>query len=113
MAKTSRNEGDMKTPLRMAGSGANGKNRTACFAARAAGQAVATAHVAQHAFGGAYYALKAIAADPAQDEVKVAQEHGWQVQHMPAKLRPEVIKRVIVQKRNNGIFITVHKDEEF
>lgn len=40
-------------------------NKEACFAARAAGQAVATAHVPQHAFGGAYYALKAVAAaDP-------------------------------------------------
>jgi hypothetical protein len=33
------------------------ENSAACFAARAAGQAVATAHVPQHAFGGAYYAL--------------------------------------------------------
>ncbi len=32
----------------------------ACFAARAAGQAVAAAHVPQHAFGGAYYALTRI-----------------------------------------------------
>ena len=35
----------------------------ACAAAHAAGQAVATAHVAQHAYGGAYYALRAVAAD--------------------------------------------------
>lgn len=34
----------------------------ACFAAHAAGQAVAIAHVPQHAYGGAYYALKAISA---------------------------------------------------
>ena len=41
------------------------KNDTACFSARSAGQAVATAHVPQHAFGAAYYALKVIsAADP-------------------------------------------------
>ena len=36
------------------------ENDAACFA----GQAVATAHVPQHAYGGSYYALKAIAAEP-------------------------------------------------
>ena len=90
------------------------ENDAACFAARAAGQAVATAHVPQHAFGGAYYALKAIAAaDPAHAEVKVTQERNWQAQHIPAELRPEVLKRVIVQKRDDGIFITVQKDQDF
>ena len=90
------------------------ENQAACFAARAAGQAVATAHVPQHAFGGAYYALKAIAAaDPAHAEAKVAKEHTWQARHIPAKLRQEVLKRVIVQKRGNGIFIKVHKDKDF
>lgn len=90
------------------------ENNAACFAARAAGQAVATAHVPQHAFGGAYYALKAIAAaDPAQAAVKVIEEQDWQTQHMPTALRHEVLKRVIVQKRGNGIFITVQKDQDF
>ncbi len=37
-------------------------NAAACFAARAAGHAVGTAHVAQHAYGAAFYALKTIAA---------------------------------------------------
>lgn len=90
------------------------ENSAACFAARAAGQAVATAHVPQHAFGGAYYALKAIAADDlANAEVKVAEERHWQAEHMPTKLRQEYLKRVIVQKRSNGIFITVQKDKDF
>jgi hypothetical protein len=90
------------------------ENNAACFAARAAGQAVATAHVPQHAFGSAYYALKAIAAaDPAQAEVKVVKEHNYQAQHIPTKLRPEVLRRVIVQKREGGIFINVQKDEDF
>jgi len=90
------------------------ENQAACFAARAAGQAVATAHVPQHAFGGAYYALKAIAAaDAAHAEVKVAKEHTWQARHVPAKLRQEVLKRVIVEKRGNGIFIKVRKDKDF
>lgn len=90
------------------------ENKAACFAARAAGQAVATAHVPQHAFGGAYYALKALAAaDPAQAEVRVAQERNWQAGHMPTKLRQEVLKRVIVQKRDDRIFIKVQKDKDF
>lgn len=91
------------------------ENNAACFAARAAGQAVATAHVPQHAFGGAYYALKAIAAaDPAHDaEVKVVEERNWQARHIPTKLRQEVLKRVIVQKRDDGIFIKVQKGKDF
>jgi immunity protein 5 of polymorphic toxin system len=90
------------------------ENEAACYAARAAGQAVAAAHVPQHAFGGAYYALKAIAAaDPADAGVKVAKEHDWQIQHIPTQLREEVLKRVIIQKRGNGIFIKVQKDKDF
>ena len=90
------------------------ENLAACFAARAAGQAVATAHVPQHAFGGAYYALKAIAAaDPAHAEQKVTKEHNWQARHIPPQLRQEVLKRVILQKRSDGIFIKVQKDKDF
>jgi len=90
------------------------ENPAALFAARAAGQAVATAHIPQHAFGGAYYALKAIAAaDPVQAELKVAKEHAWQARHIPPQLRQEVLKRVIVQKRGDGIFIKVQKDKDF
>lgn len=90
------------------------EHQAACFAARAAGQAVATTHVPQHAFGGAYYALKAIAAaDPAQAEVKVAEEQSWQVEHIPPQLRSEVLKRVIVQKRGDVIFINIQKDKDF
>ena len=90
------------------------ENHAAAFAARAAGQAVATAHVPQHAFGGAYYALKAIAAaDPVHAERNVAKEHNWQARHIPTKLKQEVLKRVIVQKRDNGIFINVQKDKDF
>lgn len=86
----------------------------ACFAARAAGQAVATAHVPQHAFGGAYYALKAIAAaDPAHAEVHVAEEHQWQAEHSPAALRQEFLQRVIFEKRNDSMSINVQKDRDF
>lgn len=64
------------------------ENSAACFAARAAGQAVATAHVPQHAFGAAYYALKVVvAANPANAEVKITKEFNWQSRHLPKHLR--------------------------
>jgi len=64
------------------------ENNAACFAARAAGQAVATAHVPQHAFGAAYYALKIVAAaNPANVNVKIAKELSWQTRHIPKNLR--------------------------
>jgi hypothetical protein len=60
------------------------ENDAAYFAARAAGQAVATAHVSQHAFGALYYALKAVAAaDSVSGEVKIAQEHNGNVYQEP------------------------------
>ncbi|WP_342772124.1 MULTISPECIES: putative immunity protein [unclassified Methanoculleus] len=61
-------------------------NEAACFAARAAGQAVA--HVPQRAFGAAYYALKAVAAaDPDDAGVNVAGEREWQARRLPEELR--------------------------
>ena len=90
------------------------ENDAACFAARAAGQAVATAHVPQHALGGAYYALKAIAAaDPANAEVNVAKERDWQAQRLPENLRQEIIARIIIQKKGHGILIKILKGEDF
>ncbi|MCL4859512.1 MAG: hypothetical protein KJZ93_08900 [Caldilineaceae bacterium] len=89
-------------------------NQAACFAARAAGQAVATAHVPQHAFGSAYYALKALAAaDPAHAELNTTQERDWQAQQLPATLRPEFLKRVLVQKRGNRLLVKVQKENGF
>jgi len=65
------------------------ENNAACFAAHAAGQAVATAHVPQHAFGPAYYALKIAAADSANADAKIAKELNWQTRHLPKHLRQE------------------------
>lgn len=65
------------------------KNNAACFAARAAGQAVATAHVPQHAFGAAYYSLKIAAINPLTAKSKIAKELKWQTLHLPKKLRQE------------------------
>ncbi|VVB73792.1 Uncharacterised protein [uncultured archaeon] len=59
----------------------------ACFAARAAGHSVATAHVHTHAFGPSFYALKAVAAaDPAHAEADMAREHDWQSRRIPKGL---------------------------
>jgi hypothetical protein len=86
----------------------------ACFAARAAGQAVATAHVPQHAFGGSYYALKALAAANPQDaEAVVRDEREWQMNRLPGLLGEEARRRVVVEIRRRGIFVTVRKDENF
>ena len=90
------------------------ENNTACFAARAAGQAVATAHVPQHALSGAYYALKAVAvADPANAGVKLARERNWQSRRLPENLRQEILNKIIIQKRDNGIFIKIQKGKDF
>jgi len=64
------------------------ENSAACFAAHAAGQAGATAHVPQHAFGAAYYALKAVAAvNSAKAKAKIAKELNWQSRRLPKNLR--------------------------
>jgi hypothetical protein len=90
------------------------ENDVACFAAHATGQAVATTHVPQHAFGAAYYALKAvIAADSAHAETNVAREWDWELECVPHNLRNEVLKRVIIQKKGNQITIKINKDNDF
>ena len=89
------------------------KSEAACFAARAAGQAVATAHVPQHAFGAAYYALKAVAAsDPLNAETKIGEEQDWITQHLPENLRQE-LRRITVQKRGGHFFVKLQKDADF
>ena len=90
------------------------ENEPACFAARAAGQALATAHVPQHAYGGAYYALKAIVAmDPANAGAAVANERSWQSRHIPETLREEMLERLIIQTKGNRILVKIQKGEGF
>lgn len=90
------------------------ENPIACFAAHASGQAVATAHVSQHAYGGAYYALKTIAAVDAENaEDNIARELDWQAQQLPEHLRHEVMTRIITGKRNGKFYITIGKDPDF
>ena len=61
-----------------------GEDNAARSAARAAGQAVATAHVPTHAIGAANYALQAIhrATNPSDAEVAVAKERNWQYRRL-------------------------------
>jgi hypothetical protein len=90
------------------------ENDAACFAAHAAGQAVATAHVPQHAYGSAYYALKAISVNDATNaEVRIAEERSWQSQHLPKHLRQEIMKRIIIQKKGKKIVVKIQKGEGF
>ena len=90
------------------------ENKAACFAARAAGQAVATAHVPQHAFGAAYYALKAfVAVAPANDEAKIAKERNWQSRRLPKNMRQEFLNRVIIQGNGHRIVIKIQKGKDF
>ncbi|VVB70050.1 Uncharacterised protein [uncultured archaeon] len=63
------------------------KSEAACFAARACGQAVATAHVPQHAFGPAYYSLKIISLNPTNLESRLRKELSWQTKKLPKHLR--------------------------
>jgi len=90
------------------------KNEMVCFAARSAGQAAAVPHVPQHAYGGAYYALKAIiAANPAYIEAKLAKEYNWQSRHLPEHLRREIMERIVIIKKDNKIFVRIRKGKGF
>lgn len=85
-------------------------NSAACFAARAAGQAVATAHVPQHAYGSSYYSLKAIIADnPVNSEAKVIQEYSWQSRHIHKQLRQEIMGRIIISHNKTGVAVKIKK----
>jgi hypothetical protein len=89
-------------------------NDAARYAARAAGQAVGTPHVAQHSVGGAYYALKAVAAaDPANAEANVAKEWEWEVGRAPENLRDEILKRVVIKSTKKGPVIKIFKDADY
>ena len=61
-----------------------GEDSPARSAARAAGQAVATAHVSRHSYGSAIYAQQAIyrAAKPSDADAAAAKERDWQYQHL-------------------------------
>ncbi len=89
-------------------------NDAACFAAHAAGQAVATAHVPQHAYGGSYYALKAIAAaNPQNAKANVTSELEWQAQALAEHLRPAIMGRIMVDDSKTRIRVSIDKRDGF
>jgi Imm-5 like putative immunity protein len=61
-----------------------GEDNAAKSVARAAGQAVATAHVPTHSIGAANYSRQAIhrASDAADADDNVAKELRWQIEHL-------------------------------
>ena len=61
-----------------------GEDNAARSAARAAGQAVATAHVPRHSYGSAIYAQQAIyrATNSSKASSATAKERDWQYQHL-------------------------------
>lgn len=77
-----------------ANAAARGMADPAKFAALAAGQAVAVAHVAAHDLGAAAYAIRAVGARvPADDaEQARAQEREWQRDRLPAAVRDLVLE---------------------
>ena len=65
-----------------------GEDKIAAFAAHAAGQAVATAHVPTHALGPVLYSMRLVAAaKPADVKAAIATEREWQSQRLPDHLR--------------------------
>ncbi len=61
--------------------------------ARACGHAVATAHMADHSLGAAFYAVRAVKlAAPTQDaEAAGEREHQWQREYLPEAVRDLVV----------------------
>lgn len=61
--------------------------------ARAAGHAVATAHMADHSLGAAFYAVRAVklASPPYGAEKAGAREHEWQRDYLPEAVRDLVV----------------------
>lgn len=61
-----------------------GEDNAARSAARAAGQAVSTAHVSSHSIGAANYALQAIyrATTPLKADAAITKEREWQLTHL-------------------------------
>lgn len=80
------------------------------YAALAAGQAVAVAHVAAHALGAAAYAIRAAAANAAtkvEAEVARVAEREWQRDRIPAQVRALVLDD---QRRRSAICWDVFDD---
>jgi hypothetical protein len=89
-------------------------SEVACLAARAAGQAVGTPHVPQHAYGSALYALKAIVeANPESAAAKATKEWNWQARRLDERLRDEIMNRILVLEEKRGVRIKIDKGKGF
>jgi len=63
---------------------------------RAAGHAVATAHMADHSMGGALYAIKAVnCAGKSMEE-----ERSWQVEQLPLEVRDFVLEVMLLKAKH-------------
>jgi hypothetical protein len=71
------------------------ENKAAVAAARAAGHAVATAHMADHSLGPVIYAAKALEAKG----TSATGERKWQIRRLPADLREMVVSRLAAKLR--------------
>ncbi|MCL4533600.1 MAG: hypothetical protein M1370_00355 [Bacteroidetes bacterium] len=80
-----------------------GEDNAARSAARAAGQAVATAHVPTHSIGAANYALQAIhrATNPSDADAAVAKERDWQYRHL-LEIRKRLVKQASLRPLRFG-----------
>lgn len=79
----------------------------ASAAARAAGHAVATAHMADHELGGAFYAIRAVRAASAPEEAQSAAEAEcrWQRERLPDEIRELVLSdQQLRAKKFQGVF---------
>jgi hypothetical protein len=94
--------GDARRAAFAANAAARGLADPAKFAALAAGQAAAVAHVAAHDLGAAAYALRAIQASVPADQAKQTRlrERDWQRAQIPAEVRELVLDD---QQRRNDI----------
>jgi hypothetical protein len=72
------------------------KNPVHIAIARASGHAVATAHMADHALGGALYALKAVALSGGD----VRAERDWQNEQLPIEIKDRVISLRLVKEKS-------------
>lgn len=92
-----------------ANAAARGLPDPAKFAALAAGQAAAVAHVAAHGLGAAAYALRAIQASVPADQAEETKlrERDWQRAQIPAEVRELVLDD---QQRRNDICWNVFTD---
>lgn len=93
----------------VANAAARGPPDPARYAALAAGQAVAVAHVAAHDLGAAAYAIRAAAAAAAEGGTEAAhvRERDWQRERVPAEVRALVLDD---QRRRSPICWNVFDD---